>query len=643
MVKNINVALAGQANVGKSVIFNQLTGLHQHIGNWPGKTVEKAEGELYYKGYNIHIIDLPGIYSFSTYSTEEIVSREYIILQKPDIIFNIVDTTNLERNLIFTLQLLEMEQPTVLALNMMDIAKQKGISIDTKKLEKLLGVPVVETIGVRREGLTKLLDNGLKLIKNKHKHEIKNKIRYGREVESRITILSRSMNNLKLPYPKRWLAIKLLEKDEKIIKMMKEHKKILKKANRLSNELEKIHGHDSSIVISDERCHTVSHIVKNVETISTEKTISLNDKVDWLTTDRRLGYPIMAMTLFILFFTVIMFGNFTSSLLESVTSGWQGAWEILLGGSLLSQVGWAAVESAIAIIEIAIPYVLPFYLLVYILEDSGYLARIAFLMDSFMHKLGVHGKAIIPMLLGYGCNVPACISCKIMETDRERFITIFLTTLIPCSAVTVVIMGLVGRFVSVWWALGLYVFNLMMIIIIGNILSKVLPGKSTELIMEMPNYKMPNIKTVIIQTWIRLKEFIYIAGPLVIISGMIIKVVYLAGWLELLTDMLRPITVEWLGLPAIAGVLLVFGVLRKELILVMLAALLGTTNFSSVLTSVQMITLAVVSMFYIPCIATISVLWKEVGWQRTLGIVIFEILFAIILAGIIYRTLILFL
>ncbi len=638
MEKRLNIVLAGQANVGKSVIFNHLTGLHQHIGNWPGKTVEKAEGILYYKGYTIDVLDLPGIYSLATYSIEEVISREYIATQKPDFVVNVIDATNLERNLLFTLQLLELEEPTVLALNMVNLLSKKGIEIDYKKLEKILGIPVVPTIAIHRKGLTRILDHGIKLIDKKLKPK---PLKYGEKVERQIKKLAGKLSNIAFPYPKRWLAIKLLEKDEKIRELVKkENPKVLKKAEALTLQLKEIHGHDSSIVIADERCHLVSKIVKEVMKIAKPKKISLNERLDNLTCHKIWGYPAMIVILGLVFLAIFKFGDWLSSLLGEISSGWQIGFQNIFGTSLLASLSWSGIESVFALISIVLPYILPFYILLFILEGWGYLARIAYLLDNLMHKLGIHGKACIPLMLGFGCNVPACLSCRIMETQRERFITGFLSTLIPCSAVTVIIMGLVGKFVGMGWALGLYVFAVLIIFILGKLASKILPGEPTELIMEMPDYKRPNFRTVLLQTWFRLKEFIYIAGPLIIISGIIIEGLYLAGWLTFIANALSPVTVKWLGLPLVTGILLILGILRKELILVMLATLLGTANFIQVLTPVQMITLAVVSMFYIPCIATIAALAKEFGWKRALAISGFEILFAIGIGGLISRLLV---
>jgi ferrous iron transport protein B len=256
-----------------------------------------------------------------------------------------------------------------------------------------------------------------------------------------------------------------------------------------------------------------------------------------------------------------------------------------------------------------------------------------------MHKLGVHGKACIPLLLGFGCNVPACLASRIMETERERFITGFLTTLVPCSAVTVIIMGLVGKYLGIGWAFGLYIFVILVILLMGRLAKKIIPGEATELIMVMPDYKRPQLRIMLLQTWFRLKELIWIAAPLVIISGIIIKGIYLAGWLSAIADGFSAITVKWLGLPLMTGIVLIFGILRKELILVMLVTVYGTNDFSQILDPVQMITLALVSMFYIPCMATIAALWKEFGWKKALGISVIEILFAILIAGLAARIL----
>jgi ferrous iron transport protein B len=261
------------------------------------------------------------------------------------------------------------------------------------------------------------------------------------------------------------------------------------------------------------------------------------------------------------------------------------------------------------------------------------------LMDNVMHKIGLHGKAFIPIMLGFGCNVPACLGCRIMETQRERLLAVFVVTLVPCAATTVIILGLVGNFLGIQWALALYLFNFLIIFILGRLAFKVVPGEPTALIMEMHDYRWPHMKTIVKQTWFRVAEFIKIAFPLIIVGSFALKLAEVSGVLDTIASVLSPVTVAWLGLPAITGITLIFGVLRKELSLVMLGALLGTTNFAMVLTPVQMIVFTLVAMLYIPCIATIAALVRDFGWKKSLFITVFEIVFAILVGGIALRLL----
>ncbi len=477
--------------------------------------------------------------------------------------------------------------------------------------------------------------SNLKRRKNKYKVP-----RYGKEIENCISELSINIKDTNLPYPERWIAIKLLEKDSNIIKSVRENKtEILEKAKQLCENLEEIHGHDSSIVIADERSHLASRITREIVKIIPHRKISLNDRLDAVTTHKITGYLVMILILGGMFLSVFSFGNWLSTWFDSIFQNWHGWWDTNVGITFLASLGWSAIESVLALVQIALPYILPFYIILYLLEDWGYIARISFLMDNLMHKMGIHGKGCISFIIGFGCNVPGCLSCRIMESKRERFITAVLVTLVPCSAVSVIVFGLVGKYVGLLWALSLYLFAMVVIFIAGKISSRLLLGEPVELIMPMPDYKTPQLKTIIYQTGDALKEFIFIAAPIVVISGVIIQAINLAGWMPAISSVLSPVTVTWLGLPAITGILLIFGILRKELILVMLAAYLGTANFSDTLSSQQMITLAVVSMFYIPCVATISVLWKEYGWKKALAICILEILFALLLAGIVKRIL----
>ncbi len=638
--KRFRIALAGNANVGKSVIFNQLTGLHQHIGNWPGKTVEKAEGTLHFKGYTIDFIDLPGIYSLSTFSIEELVSREYIATEKPDLVINVVDASILERNLFFTLQLLELETPLIIALNQVDMAEKKGITVDIEKAEKLLGVPVVPTVAVSGKGVYQMLETAIDVIEGKRKTEPL-KPQYGKEIEERIEDLVILLSKIQLKYPTRWAAIKLLDEDSEVEKEVRAlSPETVAAAERMRGELEQLHGHSCPTVVTCERYHVASMISEEIQTITEPLKTPLREKLHTLTTHKIFGYPIMLATVLAVFVAIFSFGDFTSTLLGDTFFSLKPAFDSVLGTGIVGELVWGGIiEGIIGGVTIALPYILPFYFILYIFEDSGYLSRIAFLMDNLMHKMGLHGKAFIPVMLSFGCNVPGCLGCRIMETARERLLTAFVVTLVPCAATSVIILGLVGAHVGIQWALALYIINLIIIFVLGRIAFKALPGEPTELIMEMSAYRVPHVKTVAKQTWFRLREFIVMAFPLIIVGSLVIKIAEVANLLTPIANIMSPVTVAWLGLPVVTGIALIFGVLRKELTLIMLATLFGTANFAQVMTPVQMVVFTLVVMLYIPCVATIGALVKEFGWKKSLLITIIEILLALLVGGIAYRLL----
>ena len=638
--KHYTIALAGNANVGKSVIFNQLTGLHQHIGNWPGKTVEKAEGTLNFKGYTIDFVDLPGIYSLSTYSIEELVSREYIATEKPDLVINVVDASLLERNLFFTLQLLELEAHLLIAVNQVDLAQKKGINIDFEKAESILGVPVVPTVAISGKGVSDMLETAIDVIEKRRKIEPL-KPRYGKEIEERIEKLVRLLSTTKLMYPARWIALKLLDDDKEVEKEVQEViPNVVKIAEKLRSELEDIHGHSCPTVVTSERYQVASRIAKEIQQITKPHKKPLREKLHTVTTHKVFGYPIMLTTVIAVFVGIFSFGDFTSGLLGDFFFGLKTAFDSVVGTGIVGELIWGGIiEGMVGGITIALPYILPFYFILYIFEDSGYLSRIAFLMDNLMHKMGLHGKAFIPVMLSFGCNVTGCLGCRIMETTRERLLTAFVVTLVPCAATSVIILGLVGNFVGLQWAIALYAINLIIIFVLGRIAFKALPGEPTELIMEMSDYRVPHLKTVAKQTWFRLREFIVMAFPLIIVGSFIIKLLDVANLLQPIANIFSPVTVVWLGLPAVTGIALIFGVLRKELTLIMLATLFGTTNFALVMTPAQMIVFTLVVMLYIPCVATIGALVKEFGWKKALLITVIEIALAILLGGIASRLL----
>lgn len=635
MVKRIRVALAGNANVGKSVLFNELTGLHQHIGNWPGKTVERAEGTLHYRGYEIDVIDLPGIYSLSTFSIEELISREYIALERPDVVVNVVDASNLERNLVFTVQLLELEAPMVLALNQMDMAKKMGVEIDVERLSERLGVPVVPMVAVKGLGIKELLDSIVDVYEGRVRLKPL-KVRYGREVEKYVEKLTGMVEGLGLPYPARWVAVKLLEEDEEIVRLVASRdRSIVEYASRCGREIEGIHGEPCPLVISFERCNLAGLIAREVQTIRRPEKPPMAERLHMVTTHPMLGYIIMLAVLLSSFYAVFKVGGWIAGLIE----GYYERLSLLYTpAGVVGRLLWEGlVEGLVAGLTVVLPYVGPFYVILSLLEDSGYLARVAFLMDSAMHKIGLHGKAFIPLMLGYGCNVPACLGCRIMETERERLIAGFVVTLVPCAARTAVILGLVGRYMGIGWALSLYIVNLLVIFLLGRLAFKVAPGEPIGLIMEMPPYRLPSLKVVLRQSWIRVKGFMVEAFPLIVAGSLAVKILDVTGVMRAVSEAFSPVTSGWLGLPVEAGATLIFGILRKELTLVMLAALLGTSDFSVVLYPVQMYVYSLVVMLYVPCIATIAACVREYGWKRALIMATVEVVFAVFVGGVALR------
>jgi len=634
--------LAGNANVGKSVIFNQLTGSNQIIGNWPGKTVDRAEGTLSFEGYEIKIIDLPGIYSFSTFSMEELVSRDYIALEKPDAVINVVDASVLERNLFFTLQLLEMQAPMVLCLNQMDIAKNRGIIIDKDKIEATLGVPVVFASAVRGEGIYEVVREAVKVAT--HKPKLKH-LKYRKEIEEKIEQLQDLVEheNLGFQYPSRWLAIKLLEGDSQIAKIVEAKSKELVNASKMiATELQKSCQEPCFSVIAAERYALASSIAASALQQS-EIWNTFSDKLEWLTTHRVWGYFTSIGVIGGLLLWTFFVGNGLSTVISNALSiikpvdpalsTSQPILSIILNGI------WGGFNAGLTLI---IPFVIPFYLLLGFIEDSGVLTRVAFMMDSAMHKMGLHGKALIPIILGYGCNVPAIQSCKIMETRRERLLAAFAITFAPCSARTIVLFGMVGLFVGIQWALLLYVVDVIIIFALGRVAMKAIPGKSTGLIMEMSSFKRPSLKVVLKQTWTRTKSIIYVVFPIYIAGSAILQALYVYNVLTPVSNALAPLTVVWLGLPVAAGILLILGTVRKELIILGAVAIFGSTNLALYFTPVQLVVMALVAMLYIPCVSTIAVLGKEFGWKATTVITAANIGVALLVGGLAFRLLTLF-
>jgi len=632
----LTIALAGNANVGKSSIFNQLTGLTQETGNWAGKTVGIMEGMLAHHGLQINIVDLPGIYSFSTYSPEEQVTRDYILNHHPDVVINVLDATSLERNLFFSLQIKEMGVPVVIALNNSDIAQKRHINLDTKLLSELMGSPVINTVAIKGIGVHELIDAALEI---KHKPgNADTALKYGPEVEKRIGQLVRYMDKASLKFPSRWAAIQLLEGDNKLFTDNNEQtSELVAVSQKLSAEISSMHGEDIATVIAAERYALAASIARQVN-IRTEPAKGPLTRLDNFILHPVLGYLLFIATMAGILVFISFFGGWMTDLITNLFNSFKPA----ISGPLVDIFWNGGAVGFYAALSVAIGFILPFFFILGWLGESGYLPRIAFLMDRPCHTVGLHGQAILPLITAFGCNVPACLACRIMDNKRDRLLATFLSTIVPCSARTSVVLGLVGAFVGWQWAVGLFIFQFILIFVIGRLLNKLIPSTSPGIIMEIPEYRLPSLKIVWQQTWFKFKDFLTIGVPLIIIGSIIIESLRVFNWLDYITNLLTPVTVTWLGLPAFTGVLLIFGILRKEANLALLISFAGGAALTSVISPLQMVVFSIVILLYIPCISTIAILIKETGVKVTILMVLGEIALAILIGGIAYRLLGLF-
>ncbi|AXV36881.1 MAG: ferrous iron transport protein B [Methanobacteriaceae archaeon] len=529
----IRIGLAGNPNVGKSTLFNRLTGMRQHVGNWPGKTVEKKEGTFQYDNYEIEVVDLPGNYSLTAYSAEELVSRDYIINEKPDIIVNIVDAANLERNLYLTVQMMELGANIVLALNMNKFADEKGYKIDQKALSQLLGIPVVKIEAIDETGEEDLLKSILKAYESPK--NVIDRIEYGNEISDHITELIDEIDtHLKMEnrVPSSWVALKLLENDEEIINQVKtfdESKKILSKAKQIDKHLEGVFGEDADSIIADARYGFIAGLVKeSVEKPKIDK-ITRSDLIDRIVTNKYLGIPIFLLIMWLTFQITFAVGDPLGGYIEEGFA-WLGETVAAhLGEGFLTSFIVDGIIGGVGGVLVFVPIIFLMFLILSILEDSGYLARAAFVMDRFMHKLvGLHGKSFIPMILGFGCAVPGIMATRTLENERDRFLTMLIVPFMSCSARLPVYALIVAAFFVAyqgWVIFSLYVLGIIVAIIMAAIFKKtIFKGMSAPFVMELPPYRLPTLKGALIHMWERGVLFLRKAGTIILAVSIIIWV-----------------------------------------------------------------------------------------------------------------------
>ncbi|MDK2961245.1 MAG: ferrous iron transport protein [Eubacteriaceae bacterium] len=524
------IALIGNPNSGKTTMFNSLTGSSQYVGNWPGVTVEKKSGKLK-SDKEIEIIDLPGIYSLSPYTLEEVISRNYLLTEKPDAIINIIDASNIERNLYLTTQILEMGIPVVIALNMMDIVRKNGDQINVALLSKKLNCPIIETTALKGDGCLKVVETAIAAAQSKKKSQ--SAISFSEKIESALNDIKAFVDFSQNSDSQRFIAVKLLERDEKIKSVLKltDHQK--GKIEPVISELEEQFDDDSESIITMERYEYISSVTKSAIKKAKTNQQNTSDKIDRVVTNRFLALPIFAAVMFLMYFiSVTTVGAWVTDWTNDVLFG-----EIIAPGVqvFLENAGTAewlnslVVDGIIGGVGAVIGFVPQMFVLFFflaILEDIGYMARVAFIMDRIFRKFGLSGKSFIPMLIGSGCSVPGIMASRTIENERDRRMTITTTSFIPCSAKLPIIALIAGALFpgSVWVAPSAYFIGVAAVIISGIILKKMqrFAGEPAPFIMELPKYHIPGAKTVLIHMWERGKSFIKKAGTIIFVSSILI-------------------------------------------------------------------------------------------------------------------------
>ena len=533
---SVKIALAGNPNCGKTTLFNALTGSNQFVGNWPGVTVEKKEGKL--KGHkDVTIMDLPGIYSLSPYTLEEIVARNYLINERPDAIINIVDGTNIERNLYLSTQIMELGIPVVMAVNMMDLVEKAGDKIHTDKLSKLLGCEVVEISALKGTGIQKAAEKAISLAERKN--EVTPVHEFDSKVEDAITAVG-TMLGMDIPEAqKRFFAIKLLEKDDKI----KEQMKLVPDVSNEIKALEDAFDDDTESIITNERYVYISSIIGKCVTKGRKGGMTVSDKIDRWVTNRWLALPIFAAVMFIVYYvSITTVGAFLTDWTNDVLFG-----EIIPPAveKLLVAVNCAdwlqglildGIVAGVGAVLGFVPQMLVLFIFLAFLEGCGYMARVAFIMDRIFRKFGLSGKSFIPMLIGSGCGVPGIMASRTIESDRDRKMTIMTTTFVPCGAKLPIIALIAGAFFNNagWVAWSTYFVGVVAIICSGIILkkTKMFSGEPAPFVMELPAYHMPTVGNVLRSMWERGWSFIKKAGTIILLSTIVLWFLMSFGWVD---------------------------------------------------------------------------------------------------------------
>ncbi len=609
------VIFIGQPNCGKSTLFNAIAGYKSETSNFPGTTLKHAHSKVNIAGRVLNIIDLPGAYSLNPSEPSEKVVLTHLFKERPDLIVNVVDASILGRSLEMTLELLELQWPMIVALNMQDLSEIKGLKIDVARLSKILGVKVVPTIASHGRGVKELLEAAFYCLDESCPTAAP---RWTPDIEEEVKELAGKIpSDFQIVANRRFTAIKLIEANQVFCCDI-----IQELAPAFNQELEqtkqRIEAKRRAVayeVIAAERHHLALKIFEQSSRVVRGKQLSWDKRVDDIIMHPVFGYPILLAVFLAFFFLIFKIGNPLEGILlaplghlRQHLSGW-------LGTGLVFHVADGLVQGIGGGLAIVLPYFLPLLFFMAFLEDLGYLARAGFLLDTFMHRIGLHGKSVSPFILGFGCNVPAILATRTLESRRDRIITSLLIPFIPCSARTTIILALVAFYLGPIWALGFYFFNIILVAIIGRLLTLFFRAPSPGLILEIPSLKAPSLKNMLQKVNLQIKAFVQLAWPLLIGGSIVLSLLQFFALDKLLNVVFSPLIVQGLGLPKELGITLVFGFLRKELSLIMMLQALGIdyANLLSVISREQILVFSVFVSFFIPCLSTLAVLWKEMG------------------------------
>lgn len=624
----LTVALIGQPNCGKSTLFNAVAGYRSATGNFSGTTVRLAWSQVRVNGSLVELVDVPGIYSLTTSSPTESAAKQFLLSANVDVIVNVVDEALLSRSLELTLELRELGIPMVVCLNMADEAKHKGIAVSTKRLSEMLGLPVVETIAYQGVGVREVFARVLtEAGRGPARADV---LEWHHDVESVIARMEQHLaNGNALPFPpRRFLAVKLLEGDEDLLGQMKPA--VRAASHALRHELQQSHGRPAESVVMSERHDRAMHLFEQTARVG-HPGKDIRAAIDNLLMHPVLGYVFLVLMLVGFFWAVFGFGGWME---RTMLGALDGAFARMAANLTTGTLTFAVVKSLwdgfAGGAGIVLPYLMPFLIGLALLEDVGYLPRVAYLLDGLLHRIGLHGTSVVPIILGYGCSVPACLATRILPCPRDRFLATVLATLVPCSARSTVIFAMVAFYLGPGWALGIYAFNILVVFASGWLLTRIWPEVSAGMILEVPRYQWPSAKVIARKVWLRLHEFVVVSWPLLVAGSVVLGLAEYLHWDRYVNATLSPLT-ALLGLPAAVGTTLIFGILRKELSMVMLVQALGTTQINTVMTAAQILVYTIFVMFYIPCLATLVAMTKEIGGRLTLKATAYALLLAMVL------------